>query len=83
MIDITKIDDWCIDRWREAWAFLSVKWAALGALILPLMQMVPVFPVEIQNLLPVYVRAPIAGLWCVVFIVLRLKAQKKLDAPAK
>lgn len=74
MIDIPgKLDDWLIDNWRRAWNFLSVKWAALGAIVLPIMQLAPVFPKEVQELLPVWVRAPVAALWCILFIVFRLK----------
>lgn len=57
----------------------SVRWAALGAVLLPLMQMVPVFEPEVQALLPLWLRVPITCLWCVIFIVLRVTAQKKLD----
>lgn len=77
MIDLSKLDDWCVDRWRDGLRWWSVRWAAVGAVLLPLMQMVPVFPHEIQELLPLWVRAPVAGAWCLVFIVLRMKAQKR------
>lgn len=73
-----KLDEWCVDNWRKAAKFWSVRWAAIGAVLLPLMQMVPVFPNEIQALLPLWLRAPIAGIWCIVFIAFRMTAQKKL-----
>lgn len=79
MFDITKLDDWCVDKWREAHRWASVRWAAIGAVVLPLMQMVPHFPAEIQALLPVWLRAPVAGAWCLIFIVLRMRAQKGLN----
>lgn len=78
MIDIPgKLDDWLIENWRRAWTFLSVKWAALGAIVLPIMQLVPSLPKEVQDILPVWVRAPVAFIWCVVFVLLRLKKPAK------
>jgi len=68
-----KLDDWLIENWRRALHFLSVKWALLGTVVLPIMQLAPVFPKEVQELLPVWVRAPVAGIWCILFIVFRLK----------
>lgn len=74
---VDKLDDWAIENWRRALHFLSVKWALLGTVVLPVMQLAPVFPKEIQELLPLWLRAPIAGVWCLLFIVFRLRKPAK------
>lgn len=75
-----KLDDWCVDNWRKAMKWWSVRMNLIGAALLPLLMLVPQMPAEIQALLPPAVRAIAAGLWCVINIIVRLKAQPKLDA---
>lgn len=65
-----------IDDWREASRFWSVRMNAAGALLLPLLTMVPSMPAEIQAMLPPTLRAILVGLWCVASIGARLFAQK-------
>lgn len=74
-----KLTDHLVDDWREATRWWSVRWAALGAILLPLLTMVPSMPDEIQGILPPSVRAAAAVLWCVASIAFRLMAQKKAD----
>lgn len=69
------VDDWC-----NATKWWSVRWNALGAIVLPLMQAVPTMPEEVQAVFPVAVRAVVACLWCVIAIYFRVYAQKKPDA---
>jgi hypothetical protein len=44
---------------------------AIGAMLLPLLMLVPQMPAEIQALLPPAIRAIVAGLWCLLNIVVR------------
>lgn len=74
-----RLDDWCVENWRKAASFWSVRMNAIGVVLYPLLILVPQMPVEIQNLLPVKVRAIVAGTWCIINIVVRLKAQPKLN----
>jgi hypothetical protein len=78
VIDISKLDDWCVDNWRTASKWWSVRMNAIGAMLLPLLMLVPQMPAEIQALLPPAIRAIVAGLWCLLNIVVRLKSQKKV-----
>lgn len=64
-----------VDDWRQATEWWSVRWNALGAVVLPLLTMVPSLPAEVQALLPPAVRAIAAALWCVAAIGFRLWAQ--------
>lgn len=73
------LDDWCVDNWRKATKWWSVRMNAAGAVLLPLLMLVPQMPKEVQELLPPAARAIVAGLWCILNIVVRLKAQKKLN----
>jgi hypothetical protein len=75
-----RLDDLCVENWRTATKWWSVRMNAIGAVLLPLLMLVPQMPAEIQNLLPPSARAIVAGAWCLLNIVVRLKAQKKLDA---
>lgn len=70
------IKDRLVDDWREASRWWSVRWTALGALILPLMQAVPSMPPEVQAVFPMPVRATLACLWCVIAIYFRVYAQR-------
>jgi hypothetical protein len=73
--------DRLVADWRTITKFWSVRWNALGAIVLPLMQAVPSMPPEVQALFPVAVRAIIAGLWCVIAIYFRVYVQPKLSRP--
>jgi hypothetical protein len=65
-----------VDDARQAWRWWSVRWAALGAIMLPLLQVLPpALPPELQALLPPSVRAITTGLWCIGFLILRVAAQ--------
>jgi hypothetical protein len=75
-----KLDDWCVDNWRKALGFMSVKMNLIGAALLPVLTLVPQMPKEVQDLLPPALRAGLAGAWCLLNIVVRLKAQPKLNA---
>lgn len=66
--------------WHQASKWWSVRWNALGAVILPLMAMSPDMPDAIRDMFPSPVRATIAGLWCIVSIGFRVWSQKKPDA---
>lgn len=63
--------------WRQAASWWSIRWAMIGAILLPLLQMVPDMPDAVQGIFPAAVRAILAGLWCIASIVSRLIAQKK------
>jgi hypothetical protein len=65
-----------VDDWRYASQWWSVRWNAIGAVVLPLMTLVPELPASVQGLFPPAVRAIVAGLWCVASIGFRLLAQK-------
>jgi sugar phosphate permease len=65
-----------IDDWHRALKLWSIRINAAGAIILPLLTMVPALPAEIQALFPPAVRAIIAALWCVAAIAARLVKQK-------
>jgi hypothetical protein len=72
------LKDRLVADWREISGYWSVRWAAAGALLLPLLQVLPnVMPVQIAALLPTNARAMVDALWCVGFIVLRAWSQKK------
>jgi hypothetical protein len=68
--------DRLVDDWHRALRLWSVRVNALGAIVLPLLTMVPALPVEIQALFPPAVRALLAALWCVAAIGARLIKQK-------
>lgn len=63
--------------WRDASGWWSVRWAALGTILLPVMTVVPSLPAEVQAMLPPSVRVIVTGLWSLVYIALRVTAQKK------
>ena len=75
---IAHLDDWCVDNWRKAMKMWSVRMNAVGAVLLPLLTLVPQMPAEVQVLLPPAARAIVAALWCVLNIAVRLTAQPKL-----
>jgi hypothetical protein len=66
-----------VDDWRDARHWWSVRWNALGAILLPLLTAVPSMPDEIQAMLPEWLRVTAAGLWCIAAIAFRLMAQKR------
>lgn len=70
------LKDRLIDDWSRALKLWSVRINALGAIILPLLTMVPALPAEFQALFPPAVRAIIAALWCAAAIAARLVKQK-------
>lgn len=70
------IRDRLVSDWREASQWWSVRWNAVGAVVLPLMQAVPSMPPEAQAIFPLPVRAAVAFLWCVTAIYFRVYAQK-------
>lgn len=74
-------DEHLIPEWRMAKHWWSVRWNAVGAIILPLMQAVPEMPDTVQQALPVAVRATIAALWCMIAIYFRVYAQKAVPPP--
>ena len=74
MMDLLKAR--LVDDWREASRWWSVRLNALGAILLPLLTMVPSMPAEVQALLPPALRALLVALWCVASIAARLWAQK-------
>jgi hypothetical protein len=55
----------------------SVRWAALGVVLLPIMTVVPSLPLEVQALLPPSVRVIVTGLWSLLYIALRAWPQRK------
>jgi hypothetical protein len=65
-----------VDDWRQASHWWSVRMNAIGALLLPVVTLVPSMPVEVQALLPPAARAVLVALWCVASIAVRLIAQK-------
>jgi hypothetical protein len=66
-----------VDDYRQALKWWSVRWAALGAIVLPALNVVPAsLPPEIQALFPPSVRAIVTGLWMIGFLLLRLWAQR-------
>lgn len=79
---MTCFRDRLVADWATISKFWSVRWNALGAVVLPLMQAVPSMPPEVQAVFPLPVRAAVACLWCVIAIYFRVYAQKKLSAPA-
>lgn len=66
-----------VDDWREASRWWSVRINAAGAVLLPLLTMVPSMPAEIQALLPPTLRAVLVAAWCITAIGARLFVQKK------
>lgn len=79
MILLDAIKARLIDECRRWWKLWSVRWNALGALLMPLLILVPALPNEVQGLMPLKARAVAAGLYCLIGIALRLTAQKKLN----
>lgn len=69
------VDDWC-----NATKWWSVRWNAVGAILLPLMTMVPDMPDAVKEMFPTPVRAIVAGLWCVISIGFRVWAQGNKNA---
>jgi hypothetical protein len=68
-----------VDDWRQAGRWWSVRLNALGALLLPLLTMVPSMPAEVQEALPPALRAVLVALWCLAAIAVRVWAQKPKD----
>lgn len=62
--------------WRNASRWWSVRMNAIGALLLPLLTLVPSMPPEIQAIFPPSVRAGLAAAWCIATIAVRLMAQR-------
>jgi hypothetical protein len=60
--------------WHKWW---SVRWAAVGAVLLPTLEMLPSMPQEIQSLIPPAYRAAAAFFWMAGAIAFRLLAQRK------
>jgi hypothetical protein len=65
--------------WRVILQFWSVRWAAFGTFLLPIMTIVPSLPHEVQELLPPTVRVIVTGAWSLIYIALRVWPQKKLN----
>jgi hypothetical protein len=76
---VTCLRDRFLSDLSIATKFWSVRWNALGAVVLPLMQAVPSMPPEVQAMFPLAVRAVVACLWCVIAIYFRVYVQKKLN----
>ena len=74
------IRDRLLCDWRTITKWWSVRWAALGTFVLPIMTIVPSLPNEVQALLPPTVRVLVTGLWCLLYIAFRVTAQKKPGA---
>jgi hypothetical protein len=66
-----------VDDWREASRWWSVRLNMLGAIVLPLVTLVPSMPAEVQAMFPPAMRATIAGLWCIASIAARLFVQRR------
>ena len=66
-----------VEDWRNFHQWWSVRWNALGAVLLPALVMVPSMPPEIQALIPAPYRAAAAALYMAGGIALRLMAQKR------
>jgi uncharacterized membrane-anchored protein len=71
--------DRLVADWGTITKFWSVRWAALGTFLLPIMTVVPSLPNEVQALLPPTVRVIVTGLWSLIYIALRVWPQKKLN----
>jgi hypothetical protein len=77
---LQSLRDRLVCDWRIILQFWSVRWAALGTFLLPIMTVVPSLPSEVQALLPPTVRVIVTGAWSLIYIALRVWPQKKLDA---
>lgn len=77
---MTCLRDRFVADWQTIMKFWSVRWAALGTVLLPIMTVVPSLPPEVQALLPPGVRVIVTGAWSLIYIVLRVWPQKKLNA---
>jgi hypothetical protein len=76
---LSNLHDRLVCDWRTILKFWSVRWAALGTFLLPIMTIVPSLPEEVQAMLPPAVRVIVTGLWSLIYIALRVWPQKKLD----
>jgi len=75
------IEEKLVDDWHELTHWWSVRWAAIGAVVLPAINLIPAtLPPEAAALFPPSVRAIISCIWCLGYIVLRVMAQKKPGA---
>ena len=74
-----KLEGRLIADYRTICKLWSVRWAALGTFLLPIMTVVPSLPAEVQALLPPTVRVIVTGVWSMVYIALRVWPQKKLN----
>lgn len=72
-----------VDDWRNAWRWWSVRWNALGTVLLPLLTAVPAMPAEVQAMLPLKARALAAGLYMLVGIAFRVTQQKRRPDAAR
>lgn len=77
MNPLAALESRLVNDWRQASRWWSVRINALGAILLPLLTLVPSMPGEIQALFPAPVRAILAAAWCVAAIIARMTAQKK------
>lgn len=75
----SKLQDRLVCDWQTIAKFWSVRWAALGTFLLPIMTIVPSLPNEVQAMLPPTVRVIVTGAWSLIYIALRVWPQKKLN----
>lgn len=67
-----------VEDWREALKWWSVRWALVGTIVLPSLQVLPSeLPGSLQGLFPPALRAGIAGLWCAGFFAFRVWGQSR------
>lgn len=67
--------------WRTITKFWSVRMAAIGAILYPLLIAVQAMPPEVQAMLPLKYRAIAAGLYALASLITRVVIQPKLQQP--
>lgn len=67
--------------WHTISKFWSVRMAAIGAILYPLLIAVQAMPAEVQAIFPVEYRAIVAGLYAMASLVTRVVIQPKLQQP--
>jgi hypothetical protein len=79
VIDLSRLDDWCIDNWRKALRFWSTWMITIGGFIGSFMTLIPALPPEVQQAIPVKYRVIVVALWSGASLLTRFIKQPKLN----
>jgi hypothetical protein len=75
-----KLDAWFIDGWRRWWKMLSLWYTGITAALAVVVQLGPILPPQLKEAIPQPWGTIITIAWFLVWVVMRLKAQKLAGA---